>query len=55
MDYSCGKVDDRDPVAIDKAQSEIDAGRRMVSGTFVMLIVLLARDLLMLALFILDW
>ena len=36
LDYSsCGKVDGRDPVAIDKAQSEIDAGRRMVSGMFV--------------------
>ena len=40
LGYSCGKVDGRDPVAIDKAQSEIDAGRRLVSGTFVMLIVL---------------
>ena len=33
-------MDGQDPVTIDKAQSEIDAGRRLVSGTFVMLIVL---------------
>ena len=33
-------MDGRHTVAIDKAQNELDAGRRLVSGTFVMLIVL---------------
>ena len=34
MDYSCGKVDGLDPVAIDEAYGEMDVGRRLVSGTF---------------------
>ena len=31
-------MDGQDTVAIDEAQGEIDIGRRLVSGTFVMLV-----------------
>ena len=51
LDYSCGKVDDRDTFAINEAQGEIDVDKWHICYSCCSR----ARDLLVLALFMLGW